>query len=80
MIDGWRDPSEGITLPDVTLTGDEFLHMLAIQGETLLGNPRAHFHSRAVLGFPSPDCACCCSVMEKAKRFEGECKRIGATA
>lgn len=78
QVEGWRDERESITLPDVRLTGDEFLHMLAIQGEVLPGNPTAHTASRVPLGFPSPDCSNCRAIMGKSDRFRQECERRGA--
>lgn len=66
---GWRDSRESVRLPDVVLTGDEFLHLLAIQGETLPGAPTAHPVSRMPRGFPSPECSCCRSIMDKSEGY-----------
>jgi hypothetical protein len=76
-VEGWRDTREPIRLPDVTLTGDEFLHLCALYGETLPGNPTAHAMTRVPLGFPSPDCSCCCSIVDKSGRFMRKCEEIG---
>lgn len=75
-VAGWRDPGERV-IPDVTLTGDEFLHLCALYGEVLPGNPTAHARSRVPLGFPSPDCSCCQSIMEKSGLFLDYCERRG---
>ena len=77
--EGYRDPLEPIMLPDVELTGDEFLHIHALFGEHVAGNPRVHLASRAPRGYPSPDCECCQSIMAKGEAFLEVCERMGVT-
>jgi hypothetical protein len=76
MTDGWRDPQEP-ELPDPpALTGDEWIHVLAIFGETL-GPPFAHSFNRMPIGHPSPDCSCCASIMEKSGRYIEDLDGLG---
>lgn len=75
-VAGYNRPGE-TRIPDVVLTGDEFLHMLALQGEVLPGSPTAHTLPRSPLGFPSPDCSCCRSIMAKSSAYQDELERLG---
>jgi hypothetical protein len=76
MIDGWRDPRSP-AIPDVALTGDEFIHMLAIFAEVLPGSMTAHPLNRMPLGHPSPDCSCCQSIMHRSRSFVEYLEREG---
>lgn len=77
---GYRDPRETISIPDVVLTGDEFLHVMAIVGETLPGEPPCHAGPDVSRGFWKPGCAACKSIMLKAERLMEECTRLGYRA
>jgi hypothetical protein len=77
VVEGYRDPRESVVLPDVTLTGDEFLHIHALFGELIPGSPRAHYLSRVPRGYPSPDCPNCSSIMAKGQALIETCERMG---
>jgi len=75
-VTGYRDPNEK-RLPDVTMTGDEYLHLLAIQGETIAGEPAVHFASGVPLGMRSPGCRCCQAIQDRAVAFLDRLDREG---
>lgn len=77
MIDGYRDPAQTVAIPDVTLTGDEFLHMLAVVAETLPGEPPTHYGPDVMRGFWKPGCRACESIMAKAGAYSATCERLG---
>lgn len=77
MTAGYRDPRETIEIPDVTLTGDEFLHMLAVVGETLPGAPPCHNGPDSNRGFWKPGCPACEAIVTKAEALTRECERRG---
>ena len=68
MIEGFRRPGYPVW-PDVTLTGDEFVHIGALQGETIPGSPPAHGWSRVPRGMRSPDCEICRSINDRFEEF-----------
>ncbi len=74
---GYRDPNETIRIPDVELTGDEFLHMLAVVGETLPGTPPCHHGPDVNRGFWKPGCPACESIMAKSEKLSAACERLG---
>lgn len=76
-MSGYSDPRETVAIPDVTLTGDEFLHMLAVVGELIPGAEPCHSGPDIGRGFWKPGCPACVSIMTKAAALDRACRSLG---
>lgn len=79
--DGYRDP-DGVDLPDVDLTADEFLHVMAIAQETIPGGEPAHYTLVSagipyIRGFWKPGCPICESIVAKGEKLLDDAERRG---
>lgn len=78
--EGYRDP-HGVDLPDVHLTADEFLHIMAVAQETIPGGEPAHLlvdgGTPYIRGFWKPGCPICESIVKKGEQQLADAERRG---